>query len=108
MNAQGPTRSSTGARRFPARQTGKGFLWIKGKNLLKTNLMLPAIRQIVFVDPVFFAAEVEVTNQHYSSLCENVCCVSSAVTLLPYHQRSYQQHLIQWASALRYFFIALK
>src|SRR6266699_2399373 len=38
------------------------LLWVKGENLLQTNLVLPPVRQVIFVDPRFFAAEVEVTQ----------------------------------------------
>ncbi len=33
---------------------------IKGDNLLRANLMLPPVGQIIFIDPRFLPAEVEV------------------------------------------------
>ena len=38
--------------------------WIKVKNLLQANLMLPAIGQIILVDPALFAAEMKIAELH--------------------------------------------
>ncbi|SRR5229473_1970235 len=41
-----------------------GMHWIKVKNLLQANLMLPAIGQIILVDPALFAAEMKIAELH--------------------------------------------
>jgi hypothetical protein len=50
-----------------------GFEWspngitlrrVKRENLLQTNLMLPPVGKVIFVDPHFFPAEVEVTQSY--------------------------------------------
>src|SRR5438132_189 len=45
---------------FPCDAEGILLRWVKRENLLQTNLMLPPIGQVIFVDPRFLPAEVEV------------------------------------------------
>src|SRR5207245_2954184 len=45
---------------FPCYADGITLRWVKRENLLQTNLMLPPIGQVIFVDPRFLPTEVEV------------------------------------------------
>src|SRR5579872_5291487 len=49
---------------FPRQTDGVTLCWIQGKSLLQANLVLPAISQVIFINPAFFAAEMEVTESH--------------------------------------------
>ncbi len=49
---------------FPRRTDGVKLCRFQGQNLLQVNLMLPAISEVIFVNPAFFAAEVEDTESH--------------------------------------------
>ncbi len=49
---------------FACQADGVTLCWIEGQDLLQTNLMLPAIGQVIFVYPAFFATEVEVRELH--------------------------------------------
>jgi hypothetical protein len=57
-------RESIFDRRSPfSCQTDEVILcWIKGKKLHQAKLMLPPIGQVIFVDPAFFAAEMEISK----------------------------------------------
>ncbi len=45
---------------FPCYTEGIILRRVKRKNLLQTNLMLPPVDQVIFVDPRFLSEEVEV------------------------------------------------
>lgn len=37
---------------------------VKGKNLFETNFVLPPVGQVILIDPLFLAPEMEITQLH--------------------------------------------